>query len=233
MIDNNLRVGIDLVFCNFPCIYLRSRKNKGVKPYSTLETFSNIPEITPWFITGFTDAEGSFMLNLWKRSQFSTGWQVLASFSIKLHAKDLPLLEAIQAYFGGIGSIKKGEKNTFMYTVSSIKDIAVIIAHFSDYPLITQKRADFELFKRAVTIIQRGDHLTLEGLQEIVNLRASLNKGLTDVLKTSFPETISVSRPLVENNVIPHPYWMAGFVSGEGCFFIDILKSTSSKVDIK
>jgi len=93
-----------------------------------------------------------------------------------------------------------------MYTVSSIKDIAVIIAHFSDYPLITQKRADFELFKRAVTIIQRGDHLTLEGLQEIVNLRASLNKGLTDVLKTSFPETISVSRPLVENNVIPHPY---------------------------
>jgi hypothetical protein len=43
-------------------------------------------------------------------------------------------------------------------------------------------------------------------LQEIVNLRASINKGLTDVLKASFPDTIKVSRLLIENPKIEDPY---------------------------
>ena len=36
-------------------------------------------------------------------------------------------------------------------------------------------------------IMQRGEHLTIEGLQKIVNIRASLNKGLTTVLENRFP----------------------------------------------
>ena len=32
-------------------------------------------------------------------------------------------------------------------------------------------------------IMQRGEHLTIEGIQKIVNIRAYLNKGLTTVLK--------------------------------------------------
>ena len=39
-------------------------------------------------------------------------------------------------------------------------------------------------------IMQRGEHLTIEGIQKIVNIRASLNKGLTTVLKTAFPNSI-------------------------------------------
>jgi len=34
--------------------------------------------------------------------------------------------------------------------------------------------------------MNRGEHLNLSGLQEIVNIRASINLGLSDVLKTSF-----------------------------------------------
>jgi len=48
-----------------------------------------------------------------------------AVFSINLHLRDLPLLQEIQAYFGGIGRISVGEK-------------AVIISHFVKYPLITK-----------------------------------------------------------------------------------------------
>lgn len=42
-----------------------------------------------------------------------------------------------------------------------------------------------------------------------------------------FPNTKSVLRPLVESSEIPHPQWLAGFVSGEGCFFINIFKATT------
>ena len=34
------------------------------------------------------------------------------------------------------------------FSVVSIKDLAKLINHFDNYPLITQKRTDFELFKQ-------------------------------------------------------------------------------------
>ena len=42
-------------------------------------------------------------------------------------------------------------------------------------------------------------HLTVEGLQQIVNLRAAINLGLSDELKAAFPNIISVKRPLVKS----------------------------------
>jgi hypothetical protein len=54
-------------------------------------------------------------------------------------------------------------------------------------------------------IMQRREHLTTSGLQEIINLRASLNLGLSDKLKAAFPKTIPANKPKVENQRIPHP----------------------------
>jgi hypothetical protein len=49
------------------------------------------------------------------------------------------------------------------------------------------------------------EHLTPEGLQKIVNLRTSLNLGLSEDLKIAFPNTILVPRPLVQEKIfIPH-----------------------------
>lgn len=48
-------------------------------------------------------------------------------------------------------------------------------------------------------------HLTEEGIQAILNIRASLNLGLSVALKTAFPKTIAIKRPLVPKVVIPHP----------------------------
>jgi hypothetical protein len=47
-------------------------------------------------------------------------------------------------------------------------------------------------------LIVQGEHLKVEGLQAIINNRASLNLGLSEVLKAAFPKTIPVCRPLVE-----------------------------------
>jgi len=61
----------------------------------------------PWFITGFIDAEGSFMLIVRKAPKNRTGWLVTVIFSIAQDKKDIRILEDLQAYFGGAGSIKK------------------------------------------------------------------------------------------------------------------------------
>jgi hypothetical protein len=71
-------------------------------------------------------------------------------------------------------------------------------------------------------MLSRKEHLTKEGLQQIVNLRASINNGLSDELKC-FPGVKPVQRPLVTDQEIKNPYWISGFVCG--CFFIDSYKS--------
>ena len=140
-------------------------------------------------------------------------------FSLSLHIKDIALLQQIQAYFGGVGSIVDQRDGTCQYVVTSIEEITTkILLHFDNYPLITQKLADYFLFKMAVNLIKSKKHLTPEGLNEIVSIRASLNLGLTPALKIAFPDITPVSRPLVEDKRISDLYWIAGFTSGGRLF---------------
>ena len=195
-----------------------------VRLYSTNLT----SHLNPWFITGFADAEGSFILKISKSPKYKAGWKVEPVFSIGLHVKDLRILEQIQIYWGGtMGRISR-TGDAVSLTVSSRKDLAIILDHFCKYPLITQKKADFELFKLAVEILNQQEYLkSLAGIQSIVNIRASLNLGLSEILKEHFPETVPADRPLITNQKIPHPKWIAGFTSGDGCFSVKIRKGST------
>jgi len=114
--------------------------------------------------------------------------------------------------------------------------VTKVIPHFAGTdPLKTKKHYDYLLFKEAVMIMQRGEHLTIEGLQKIVNIRASLNKGwaTTTVLKIAFPNSIPFSiLPVPVNNTKLHPQWIAGFTSGDGCFKISIRESKPYKATL-
>ena len=129
----------------------------------------------------------------------------------------------------GVGNIYKYGKNGIIFQVRSLRDLAIIIEHFDNYPLITQKQGDYLLFKQVIEIMNCQEHHTPVGLKEILNVRASINKGLSDELKASFPDTIPVPRPVVSDQVIKDPNWVSGFSSGEGCFYISITKSSQYK----
>jgi len=47
--------------------------------------------------------------------------------------------------------------------------------------------------------------LTEDNLQNIVNIRASLNLGLSGVLKAAFPNYIPVTKPSLPEQKVPHP----------------------------
>lgn len=104
-----------------------------------LKDNSNNKSLDPYFVTGFVDSEGSFMVMLFKNPKLTMGYRVNLVFSIGAHTKDLALLESVKAFFGGIGSVTKLGPDAFQYRVSSVKDLLVIISHFDKYPLITQK----------------------------------------------------------------------------------------------
>jgi len=130
---------------------------------------------------------------------------------------------------GGAGAIYFARKGEFVnYIISSIKDLNKLILHLEKYPLLTQKSADLFLFKQILDLINNKAHLTVEGLNKIVNLKASMNLGLSDKLKSEFPRYRAVERPVINcENAIINPSWLSGFVSAEGNFDVRTPKTNS------
>ena len=82
-------------------------------------------------------------------------------------------------------------------------------------------------------MLHNKEHLTQEGLKQIAMIRASSNNGLSDELKFAFPDVTSIKRPLITNQEIKVPNWIAGFTSGDGSFMIQIQKSLTNKLGNK
>jgi len=74
------------------------------------------------------------------------------------------------------------------------------------------------------------EHLTIEGINKIVAIKASLNLGLSAGLKAAFPSLVAIDRPLVQNQKIHDANWLAGFASGEGCFLVRIKNSPRNRI---
>jgi LAGLIDADG endonuclease len=77
--------------------------------------------------------------------------------------------------------------------------------------------------------MNKGERLTKDGLVKIINLKASLNWGLSNKLKSYFPEVTEIKRLLI---VIPNDVncnWIVRFFSVEDCFFINIFKNNQYK----
>lgn len=188
--------------------------------------------VNPHFVTGFCDAESCFNLIISKNPRHTLGWSVKLVFNLHLHSKDIEILYLIQRFFG-VGNVTL-HGFAALYQAVKLSDLACIIEHFNNYPLKTKKYADFLLFKKAFDIVKNKEHLTEAGLRKLLSIRASLNKGLSERLNVAFPGIIPVVRPQVPkpnlelNKEVKH--WMAGFVSGEGCFFIKTSKSKTHKL---
>jgi NADH:ubiquinone oxidoreductase subunit K len=231
-------------FISFKSIHLSFSKSKspikalniipsGIRNYSTYKPLNCKNSLDPLFITGIFDAESSFLIAMLKNSKYKTGWNVQARIQLKMHEKDRYLVLKIQEYFGGIGLVSKPNNNfTVEFRVHSIKDITnVIIPHFYNYPLVTKKYYDSMLFKNVINLMLEKQHSNLEGIQKIINTRASMNWGLSDQLKKAFTETIPVIREERVNNyntLVHSKPWLAGFSTGESNFFIGINKSKTT-----
>ncbi|VBB87383.1 Dod ND4L i1 grp IC protein (mitochondrion) [Podospora comata] len=222
-----------------PAISRRSRNLIQSRNYSSLSSRTSAVcsarsegerkiVLNPSFISGFSDAEGSFVVTILNNPRYKIGWNVQARFKIKLHEKDRALLLLIQNYFDNVGYISKiNDRSTVEFRVSDITSLNnIIIPHFEKYTLITNKYKDFIIFKQIVSLMSENKHTTLEGLKEILEYRASLNWGLSKNLKESFPSIVPVKRVEIEDNILSNlrlrPNWVAGFSAGESNFFITI-----------
>ncbi len=200
-------------------LYSTINDSKNLKPklFKHNDSFS----LKPWFVTGFTDGDGSFAVSITKKKS-GTGWKIVPIFTIGLDQKDLDLLVQIKAFFK-TGNIYASKRGVVYYTVGSVKDlIEYILPHFDKYPLVTQKRQDYFLFKEIVLLMEKGVHNSLPGLLKIFSLKAILNKGLPTVVKAEFPDIIPAIAPEFKIPFDFNPHWLSGFITAEGSFFISL-----------
>jgi len=186
-------------------------------------------------VTGIIDAEGTFCTTIYKNKAYKTGWVVRSFFEIGLNQRDSSLIYQLKDFFEGIGTISLDKKsNVLKYSTASLKDLSsIVIPHFKKYPLLTQKGADFLLFEQIVEHMNKGAHLTINGLQQVINIRASMNTGLSKIIKSEFSNNINPNkvkrekREIIQSNIIPDPHWISGFVSGDFC--LCVLRQSKAK----
>ena len=77
----------------------------------------------------------------------------------------------------GCGFMRRDAKDrTLKYEVRSLSDLlAKVIPHFEQYPLLSSKAKDFALSKQVCFLMEKGRHVTLEGLKEIASLAFQMN----------------------------------------------------------
>lgn len=110
-------------------------------------------------------------------------------------------MELIQNYFK-VGNITNHGPQSVVYRVTSIKDLGIIINFLDKYPLITQKYADYLLFREAYLLIKNKEHLSEQGVRKFVSIKASVNLGLSPELESAFPGIMPAIRPGLDNQKI-------------------------------
>jgi hypothetical protein len=77
--------------------FLNFKANFSRRYYST-NSYSSTNNLDPWFITGLTDADGSFFISLIWRSNY---WEVVLKYSViaSINPINLKMLQSIQKFF--------------------------------------------------------------------------------------------------------------------------------------
>lgn len=149
-----------------------------------------------WF-SGFTDAEGTFMI-VPSIKGFSF------KFSIGLHIDDLNVLNNIKDKLG-FGNIYISN-NTCHFNVTRKDDILKLINIFDIYLLNSTKRFDYLDFKKAYYLYEDRDELTQELTNQILYIKSNMNNS-RKFLESTWSAEFNISKE-----------WLLGFVEGDGSF---------------
>ncbi len=163
----NLGLTETLIEC-FPNITPKERSTRN----------ENIMIPSPYWFTGFTKAEGCFLVSVHKSKSYNIGYQTQLWFSVVQHKRDEKLIESFLNYFD-CGKIKIGSNKTSVsFSVTKLEDLEnKIIPFFQKHSLFCSKNKEFLDFCRVFFLVKSKSHLTKQGLNQILEIKSSMNKG--------------------------------------------------------
>lgn len=140
--------------------------------------FMSLP---PDYIAGFIDGEGCFVITICKSSWSKIGIQSQLNFQIELRDDDEDILRKIKETLG-CGRIYHLQYERYGWNphsrlmISRMADINdKLIPFLRKTPLRAKKRHSFKLFCEAVEVFNHKKHLTLEGIEQLREIRSRMN----------------------------------------------------------
>jgi hypothetical protein len=129
------------------------------------------------WITGFVDGEGCFHVGINPNESMTAGFQVLPEFTVVQHKRDVQILHALKDYFDcGVVRVNHGDR--MAYRVRSKEHLLErIVPFFMKHSLKTKKNVDFKKFRNVLLMMDKGVHLTSEGVEEIRQIASQMNRG--------------------------------------------------------
>lgn len=138
-------------------------------------TVQDISSDLGWYLTGFTDGEGSFNISFKREMSYGIGWKVDLSFNVSQRGADIPTL--FQQTLG-CGTIRYRKDGVCYFEIRRFSDIQNKVIPFFDYFSLKSKKAgDYRIFKKIVSLVLAKEHLTYDGMKTLLTLREPMNSG--------------------------------------------------------
>ena len=132
-------------------------------------------DLNAQWVVGFVDGEGCFHVGINQNKKMKLGVQVLPEFTVVQHEVDEQVLYALKAYFQ-CGVVRKNHGTRLCYRVRGQENLRnKIIPFFEKHQLKTRKRVDFAKFRKVILLIEKGEHLTSDGLEKIRQIKTTMN----------------------------------------------------------
>ena len=175
-------------------------------------------KLDPYFITGLIEAEGSFSITKHKDKRAKYKMTVGLSFRLTMLKNEIDLLNMVKEFFN-CGNISEDKRGAITFSIKDIYSLnTIVIPHFSKYPLRGTKHLDYLNFKEVVNMINSKNHLTEEGISNIIAISETMNSYRIHAEGYSPIHTIY-------NNIEYIPIngnYINGFIAGDGCLALNI-----------
>ncbi|SAM86554.1 probable LAGLIDADG endonuclease (mitochondrion) [Ustilago bromivora] len=98
----------------------------------TMKTMKQLFKFSPWWLTGFTQADGSFMVIIKKQPRGKFLYRFVPTFELSQSIHDLELMQALHTYLG-VGRLVINRERVSIVVTSLKEIITVILPHFEKY----------------------------------------------------------------------------------------------------
>lgn len=136
-----------------------------------------LPSLNDGWISGFTDAEGTFNVNISKRGNTPpcgvTGYRIQLRFCLDQKIA-VDLLGHIRDIFG-YGAVILRKKDMFRYYCDTFVGLGLICRYFASFPLKTKKATSLANWLKVYEMVLNKEHLTDKGLQKVREIKRTIN----------------------------------------------------------
>jgi hypothetical protein len=133
-------------------------------------------KLSPHWASGFVAGYGGFQLGVQSDTRYALGERAKFQFYITQHIQEAELFRLFEGIFGCGTVYIRLNSSRCDYIVQDLDSVLIkILPHFDLYPLQNIKQKDYLDFKKGLSIIKSGLHLTQEGLALFKAIKEGMN----------------------------------------------------------